>query len=292
MAPNVPGKAVTLAETFASCVDHTGARLFYAITALLGYIAIGADAGNAFAEAPPPKQTFYMRIDAQFRDWWLQTKGETIPLGWVLPTLRALQGHPESPRLWEQHINTILTTLGWTACKHEQCVYHIIFRSTKMFLLRQVDDFAISCADASMAGEMFTLIGNKLQVPLHQLGVITMFNGINILQSRQFIRISCETYIRKILANHNWTDYATPASPHLVTPMRSDSSYMGILETAIGPDTDDEHLELEHQMKFKYRQAIGELIFCMVTTRPDISYAVIKLSQYSQRPTNVHYQDM
>jgi hypothetical protein len=31
-----------------------------------------------------------------------------IPYGHVLPLQRALQGHPESPRLWERHVNTIL----------------------------------------------------------------------------------------------------------------------------------------------------------------------------------------
>ena len=31
-------------------------------------LAMGADAGNAFAEAPPATEVFYMRIDDQFRE--------------------------------------------------------------------------------------------------------------------------------------------------------------------------------------------------------------------------------
>jgi len=50
------GKAVTLAETFAACVDQTSVRIFWATAALQNMLVIGADAGNAFAEAPPPKQ--------------------------------------------------------------------------------------------------------------------------------------------------------------------------------------------------------------------------------------------
>ena len=42
-------------------------------------------------------------------------------------------------------------------------------------------------------------------------------------------------------------------------------------------------------MGFHYRQAIGELIFAMVTCRPDISFPLIKLSQYSQNPAKEHY---
>ena len=48
------GKAVTVAETHATCVEQPACRVYWAITAQLCLIAMGADAGNAFAEAPPP----------------------------------------------------------------------------------------------------------------------------------------------------------------------------------------------------------------------------------------------
>ena len=66
------GKAVTLAETYATCVEQPACRLFWALTAALGLIVLGADAGNAFAEAPPPVEPFYMQVDDQFREWWTE----------------------------------------------------------------------------------------------------------------------------------------------------------------------------------------------------------------------------
>jgi hypothetical protein len=42
-------------------------------------------------------------------------------------------------------------------------------------------------------------------------------------------------------------------------------------------------------MGFSYRKAIGELIWAMVTCRPDLSFAVIKLSQFSNNPGRIHY---
>ena len=39
-----------------------------------------------------------------------------------------------------------------------------------------------------------------------------------------------------------------------------------------------------------YRQAIGELIYAMVTCRPDIAFPVTKLSQYSTNPSSIHYE--
>ena len=47
---------------------------------------------------------------------------------------------------------------------------------------------------------------------------------------------------------------------------------------------------LQIEMGLNYRQAIGELIFLMITCRPDISFPLIKLSQYSSNPAKEHYQ--
>ena len=70
--------------------------------------------------------------------------------------------------------------------------------------------------------------------------------------------------------------------------MLTDSTYQRSLENQDTP-TDAEINNLENEMGFGYRQAIGELIYALVTCRPDISYAVIKLSQYSTRPTRLHF---
>jgi hypothetical protein len=117
------GGAVTLAETHAACVEHPAQRLFWAITASESLITLGCDVANAFAEAPPPTAPFYMEVDHQFRDWWVNCMGRPpMPKGHVIPMQRALQGHPESPRLWHRHIHNVLTKEeGFECCTHEPC---------------------------------------------------------------------------------------------------------------------------------------------------------------------------
>jgi len=80
----------------------------------------GADVSNAFAEAPPPKQGFYVYPDRAFHEWWVHRKNQP-PLadGYVIPNLSAMQGHPESPRLWEKHADSILQGLGLKPTVHE-----------------------------------------------------------------------------------------------------------------------------------------------------------------------------
>jgi hypothetical protein len=103
------GQAKLLDETYANCVDQTSDRLFYAIAAGENLLVFGADVSNAFTEAPPPKQGFYIHPDRAFHKWWTQHKTRPpIPDNTVIPVLLAMQGHPESPRLWEKHADAIL----------------------------------------------------------------------------------------------------------------------------------------------------------------------------------------
>lgn len=92
--------AVTLGNAHAASLEQSGSRLFWALSALTGCKVYGADATNAFAEAPPPIAPLCVTIDDQYRDWYENHMNLGIaPPGSVLPVLQALQGHPESPRL-------------------------------------------------------------------------------------------------------------------------------------------------------------------------------------------------
>jgi hypothetical protein len=47
-------------KTYANCVDQTSSRFFYAVSAGENLLVFGADVSNAFSEASPPKQGFYV----------------------------------------------------------------------------------------------------------------------------------------------------------------------------------------------------------------------------------------
>jgi hypothetical protein len=120
------GQGRILDHTFANSIDQTGSQIFYAIAAAENLLVFGADVSNAFGEAPPPKQGVYIRPDNAFKEWYLKRYGKTIPDGWVVPVLAAMQGHPESPRLWEKHCDRILQKIGLLPTTHEPSLlrYH------------------------------------------------------------------------------------------------------------------------------------------------------------------------
>ena len=285
------GRAVTMAETYATCVAQPACRLYWAIVAAAGLIALGADAANAFAEAPPPVEPFYMKIDIQFREWWTQCLGNPpIPEDYVLPVQHALQGHPEAPRLWETHIHAILVEhLKFVPTTHEKCLYvkRDLRTNDLQLLLRQVDDFSVAAKDHATCLETITQVGSFLQVPLNDLGLIKKFNGVNILQTKWFVKVSCEDYLTRILTDHAWRDLK---ASNLPVPMRSDPGYQRQLETASRPRNEAEQLVIQQQAGFSYRTATGELIYALVAARPDISFATTKATQFGSSPALVHYQ--
>ena len=60
--------------------------------------------------------------------------------------------------------------------------------------------------------------------------------------------------------------------------MSTDSSILRQLATTVGPIDINTASKLQLSAGFKYRQAIGELMFASITCQPDITFAIIYLS--------------
>jgi hypothetical protein len=157
-------------------------------------LIFGSDVCNAFAKAPPPKQGFYIRPDRAFTEWWENYKGNPpIPPGHVIPVLSAMQGHPESPRLWEKHANAILHDIGLTPTVHEPCLYSGVINGKRIVFMRQVDNFAIGAPDQHTADILLDLLDEHLTMPIKRQGLLDMFNGFDVAQTKYYIKIDCHT---------------------------------------------------------------------------------------------------
>jgi hypothetical protein len=107
------------------------------------------------------------------------------------------------------------------------------------------------------------------------------FSGIDRSQSQTHISISTKTYLDTVFNNYGWD--LTPAS----LPMNPSNEFVRALddETPINP-VERTRADNNH---FRHCAAICELIWPMITTRPEILYPVVKLSQFSSNPAKVHY---
>jgi hypothetical protein len=152
------GKVRVFDFTHANCIDHMASQLFYGILAAENLLVFGADVSNAFSEAPPPKQGFYIQPGRAFEEWWT-AQGFT-------PLEPGQQGHPESSRLWEKHIDRVIRKYNFQPTVHEPCLYSGVINGKRCIFKRQVDDFALVMEKAETAHKFFDMIDNKLTMPM------------------------------------------------------------------------------------------------------------------------------
>ncbi|KAL7488574.1 hypothetical protein ACHAW6_014164 [Cyclotella cf. meneghiniana] len=283
------GQVRVLDHTYANSLDQTGSRLFYALTAAENMMCFGADVSNAFGDAPPPKQGFFIRPDTAFKEWWIAKGREPIPKGYVIPVLAAMQGHPESPRLWEKHIDKILCVyLGFVPTVHEPCIYRGEIDGERVLFKRQVDDFILGAKSVETANKVWDLIDQQLRIPMKRQGLVSMYNGLDILQSRWYVKVSIQTWLAIMMEPYfnDWLDI--PSTP-MPTPLGPNEAFIKRLYSTEGDPSVAAQAQLEKQMGIKYRKAIGQLIWPMTTCRPDLAQATVKLAQHSAAPAEVHY---
>jgi len=204
-----------------------------------------------------------------------------------------MQGHPESPRLWEKHADAILQDLGLTPTIHEPCLYSGMIAGQRVIFMRQVDDFAIAAPDEHTANILLDMIDDHLKIPLKRQGLVDMFNGIDVSQTCNYIKISCHTYIEKFCKKYlgTWLN-KVQLTENCPTPLLTDATWIKKFIAAIGPSDPKEQTALATKMQVKYKAGVGELIWAMTTCHPDIAFTSIKLSQSNSAPAEHHYHGL
>jgi Reverse transcriptase (RNA-dependent DNA polymerase) len=283
-APVLHGEA----KTYASCIEQPCMRVFFALCATHSMVVYGADATNAFANSPPPSLPTFVNIDDAYFEWYRARHGKDLDRRQVLPVLHALQGHPESGHLWERLIDDLLCGLGLTSTTHERNLYRGFVEGSDVLLCRQVDDLAIGTCSPVAYDYITDAIGKRIE--LTKLGLLERFNGVDIRQTREYIQISCSTYIEQMLSIHGCLkpkqgeDGDKPIEP-------LPQSMVDEMQNSTGPaEGTPAHKQLEKQMTFNYRNAVGELVWVFIVARIDLAFAAAFLTRFSSAPAAVHYR--
>jgi hypothetical protein len=122
----------------------------------------------------------------------------------------------------------------------------------------------------------------NLLVPITRHGLLTHFNGIDVVQARTHITITVERYLNMVFESHGWNNLIP-----LSLPMRPYNDFFQALDSAIPLDPDVR--AATDKLRFRYHGAIGELIWPMITTRLELAFPVVKLSQFSIAAAMIHY---
>ena len=283
-----------LANTYSSCIEQPIMRLFFALCAIEGYLSIKVDATNAYANSPPPDQPTYVFIDEQYVDWYFTTHGITLSRDYVLPVQHALQGHPESGALWERFLNKVLSRHGFVSTTHERSIYKGTFDGFKMLISRQVDDLAIGCTNADSIRKLVAIICSEDKIDLRDEGTLESFNGVDVKQTRNYIQITCETYIDKFLAHYGWASAATnESSEKPIEPIALSTVPQLFTDYDANANANDITLMgYENAAGFAYGSVLGAVIYIYVVARIDIGFAVTLLARFSDHPSKIHFDSL
>jgi hypothetical protein len=176
-----------------------------------------------------------------------------------------------------------------TPTVHKPCLYSGLIDGRCVLFMRQVDDFAVAVPSEQIANHVFDMLDNRLTFPMKRMGLISLFNGLDITQTADFVKVLCSTYLDKVLQKHlsTWlSDHNLPSQPTLLPTTKT---FLTLFLNAKGDPDPKAQAHLAQSMKLSYQNAIVELIWAMTTCRPDISYATVRASQYSCMPHALHY---
>ena len=234
-----------------------------------------------------PDQLTFVIIDDQYADLHLTQFGFAVPRDIVFPVQHALQGHPESGARWEKFVNAVSARHGFTSTMHERSLYHGTFHSHRMLICRQADDLAIGCANADAIRVICTEDG----IDLRDEGILESFNGVDVEQTDRYIKITCESYIDKLLAHYGWSSSGSRKTDEKpIEPLATSTTQQMFEDYATAPHFETrEYCDLETTAGFSYRSVLGALIYAYVVARPDIGHALTTLARFSDHPAKIHY---
>ena len=190
--------------------------------------------------------------------------------------LKALYGLKQSPREWYKTLSEFLIGLGFVRSQYDSCLFLLKSDQEIVFVAVYVDDIQI--------------VGNRtlvdwVKVKLHDrfkttdLGPCTYYLGMRMERNRAMgiIKISQPGHIENALNAHQMSEAKSQASP--MEPNANNT----LVAAPEGFNADPEDVTA-------FKSGLGLLMYLMVRTRPDIAFAVCKLSTFSNNPTDIHWQ--
>ena len=150
-------------------------------------------------------------------------------------------------------------------CDSSLCIY--LHNNLCIYVLVYVDDIVLMANDDTVLDRFITRLSARFS--LKDLGLLSYFLGIVVQHTSQGLVLNQRQYILDLLVKSKMV-HAKPT----VTPLAVDPP----LTKAGSP----------YSNRPEYRALIGSLQY-LGLTRPDVAFAVNKLAQYMQSPTDDHW---
>lgn len=206
------------------------------------------------------KETIYMEQPEGF-----EQKGKE---NLVCRLRKLIYGLKQSGRCWNDHLNKCLEDIGFVRNKTDPCVYQMKTEECTAIILVYVDDMLVLTKDETARNKIKELL--KCCFEVKHVGEINYMLGVKFERKKSgCITLSQKQYIGKLLVQFGLQNAKGSKTPMEVRPIF------------------DENNESED---LPYRELIGAHgIYLSLRTRPDISFAVTKLAQFSSNFNRSHW---
>ncbi|GJW37041.1 zinc finger, CCHC-type containing protein, partial [Tanacetum coccineum] len=172
-------------------------------------------------------------------------------------------------RLWHQKFDEVVLSGGFLLNQSDKCVYSKFDDFGKSVIIcLYVDDMLIFCTDQNQVDTAKKFLSSRFS--MKGMGEADVILGIKIKHENKRIVIAQSHYIEKILKTFNREDCSLVSTP--MDPVEK-----------LMPNTG------KHVDQLEYSRAIGYLMYAMISTRPDIAYAVGRLSRFTSNPSRQHW---
>ena len=255
-------EGVDFDQVFSPVVRFESLRLILALCALKDMHILGVDVRNAYLYAELDEE-IYMEQPEGFAK-----KGEEHL---VIRLKRALYGLKQAGREWWQTMSASMEELGFSRLHSDAGIFIYTDKKTgaKCIAVVYVDDALFCSADRALAERLKNQFTAKWEC--RDLGDAKEFLRMRITKQGQLIAIDQVAYLEKVLQRTGMTNAKPAATP---------------LPAGYYPEPNQG--ELDPELRQRFQTVIGSLLYIMLGTRPDISFAVTKLAQFSANPSLEH----
>lgn len=251
-------------QTYAPVIRMDSFRILIAIAARYDLTIHLMDATNAFvkSEIDTPNYIEIFKGLENFED-------EAGDSSMVLELRKSLYGLRQSANSWHKKISMGLMRFGFRSSSADSSVF---LNSRGLIIAIYVDDLLIIGKPNTEVESVKAKI--KSLHPMKDCGIADKVLGIRISLDSNYIMIDQQIYVEQILAEFGMSSSKSQSIP-------------------LSPSVDPEELDspkLRTQDHRLYRRIIGRLMYLAIGTRPDITYATSRLSQYLSDSKLVHLQ--
>lgn len=243
-------------ETFSPVVRFDTIRALLSVIARDGLHIGQFDIKTAFLYGSL-SETIYMKQPEGFND------GSNK----VCKLLKSLYGLKQAPRCWTEHFAIFVKHFGFKQSTADPCFYIFKEGNERLFLAVYVDDGLLAATSEYLLDSFFHELNKQFQAT--NTRNVTSFLGIEIFMLKNgSVFINQMKYAEKIVERFNL-------------------SSANCVYTPIDPGWD--LTSSEKNCTAPYREAVGNLMFLQVVSRPDISFAVNIAARALENPSETHW---